>query len=666
MRKISLLICISLITLNISAQSIPASVPKTGLIAWYPFNGNAIDESGNGNNGIVYGATLIPDRFGKTNSGYNFNGTSNYIEIPDAAPLNPSTSISVSAWIKTTAIHGNAGILGKWNNFGGIIGVGREQYVLQISDANHGVNFGIKTSGFAPVYANEVTINYNDGNWNHIVGIWDGSKIFLYENNVLISTMQCTGKMYPLAQGLEIGRYAGGQPTCATNYYFTGNIDDVAMWNRALTKQEVSVLFNGCTGFPEAQISIRGDSTFCQGASVNLTTKADTGYTFQWFRNDTLITNANDTVYKAVKTGKYAVLIEKNSCTSMSRKVPVTVNQIPSSAIAASGPVTFCAGGTVTLSVPFNNSATYLWNSGASTSSITISQSGTFSVTTSSKGCVSTSQPLVVLVKPNPVAKITSSGTTTFCEGGSVTLTASGGDAYSWNTGAQNTAIKISSTGNYSVTAFANGCTSTATQSVSVNPLPVVSFTTIGSLTEVRSGSVVLTGSPGGGSFTGSGISGNLFDPIKAGLGKKTLQYKFTDTKGCSNSYKQNTLIYDTTGVHCTVYDTSFIIKSISVTDTLYIKAIFTGANLLTAQDIVMIYPNPAKTHLNISFTDIGLQNGYSIQIKNLLSQVVFESVANQRMYTILLESWVKKGVYLVHVRNKQGETVEIKKIILL
>jgi hypothetical protein len=665
MRKIFILFCFSLITFNISAQSIPASIPKTGLVAWYPFNGNAKDESGNGNNGTVFGATLVPDRFGNANSGYNFNGVSNYIEVPDTAPLNPPKSISISVWIKTTAVQGNAGILGKWNNFGGIVGVGREQYVLQASDADHGVNFGIRTSGYATVFANEPTIKYNNGNWNHLVGIWDGSNIFLYENNVLISEMQCTGTMRSIGQGLEIGRYAGGQPTCATNYYYIGNIDDVAIWNRALTRQEVSVLFNGCPGFPEAKLTIRGDTTFCQGSLVKLSTKADTGFTYQWFRNDTLITNATDSIYNAVKTGNYAVMIEKNSCTSMSKRVQVTVNPVPSSTISVSGPTTFCAGSTVTLSVASNANTSYLWSNGTASPSLTVDKSGTFSVTTSSKGCVSTSQPLSVVVKPNPVAKITPSGITSFCDGGSVTLTASGGDAYSWNTGDMASVINISSTGNYSVTAITNGCSATATQSVLVNPLPVASFTTVTSFTELNSGAIALTGSPAGGTFTGSGISGNLFNPLKAGLGKKTLRYSFTDTKGCSSFFRQTTVVYDTTGVHCTVYDTTHVTRYTSVTDTLFIKAVFTGSNLLTGTNIIKIYPNPAKTHLNILFTDAGRQNGYSVQIKNLLSQVVFESVSNQQMYTILLESWVKKGVYFVHVRNKQGETVEIKKIIL-
>ena len=75
---------------------------KNGLVACYPFNANAKDESGNGNNGIVNGAKLTTDRFGKANSAYDFNGGSDYIDIP-SNKLNNLT-FSYSAWIKPKSI----------------------------------------------------------------------------------------------------------------------------------------------------------------------------------------------------------------------------------------------------------------------------------------------------------------------------------------------------------------------------------------------------------------------------------------------------------------------------------------------------------------------------------------------------------------------------------
>ena len=67
-------------------QTVPSYIPTSGLVGWWPFNGNANDESGNGNNGMVNGATLTSDRFGNTNSAYNFNGMNDFITALHKTP----------------------------------------------------------------------------------------------------------------------------------------------------------------------------------------------------------------------------------------------------------------------------------------------------------------------------------------------------------------------------------------------------------------------------------------------------------------------------------------------------------------------------------------------------------------------------------------------------
>ncbi|MDP4701084.1 MAG: hypothetical protein NWS66_14145, partial [Saprospiraceae bacterium] len=85
------------------AQTIPSYVPTNGLVGWWPFNGNANDESGNGNHGTVNGATLTSDRFGNAENAYNFNGTSNYISTKYKGILG-SNNRTISFWSKTTNI----------------------------------------------------------------------------------------------------------------------------------------------------------------------------------------------------------------------------------------------------------------------------------------------------------------------------------------------------------------------------------------------------------------------------------------------------------------------------------------------------------------------------------------------------------------------------------
>ena len=102
-----------------------------GLVAYYPFNGDANDESGNLNNGIVNGATLTEDRFGNQNSAYNFDGTSDYIRLPHQKINIFQPSFSISLWIKPTSFPSPDGPnpagtflsahngTGNWNHFFG-------------------------------------------------------------------------------------------------------------------------------------------------------------------------------------------------------------------------------------------------------------------------------------------------------------------------------------------------------------------------------------------------------------------------------------------------------------------------------------------------------------------------------------------------------------------
>ncbi len=98
--KITLLIVVAIMRLTTeSLGQVPSYVPSDGLVGWWPFNGNANDESGNGNDGTVNGAILTTDRNGNANSAYSFDGVSNYIG-GSISNLNNTSSTTVSAWVK--------------------------------------------------------------------------------------------------------------------------------------------------------------------------------------------------------------------------------------------------------------------------------------------------------------------------------------------------------------------------------------------------------------------------------------------------------------------------------------------------------------------------------------------------------------------------------------
>ena len=88
---------------NVMAQNIPSYVPKDGLVGYWPFNGNANDESGNGNHGTVNGATLTADRNGVVNSAYSFDGDNDFITITNSLIKGGYQSYTISYWFNKLA-----------------------------------------------------------------------------------------------------------------------------------------------------------------------------------------------------------------------------------------------------------------------------------------------------------------------------------------------------------------------------------------------------------------------------------------------------------------------------------------------------------------------------------------------------------------------------------
>lgn len=279
-------------------------------------------------------------------------------------------------------------------------------------------------------------------------------------------------------------------------------------------------------------ITAGGALAFCSGNSVILT--SSTGSTYLW-SNGATTQSINVTT-----AGTYTVRITNaNGCQSPeSAPKVVTVYTLPSIPdITASGPLTFCYGDSVTLTS--SNGTGYLWSNGATTASINVSASGSYTVKViNPNGCLSLeSEPEIVTVSTLPATPtITAGGPTAFCDGGTVTLTSSAGSGYLWSTGAVTQSIDVSETGNYTVQITnEGGCQSAASvaTAVTVNPLPESPVITAGGPTSFcTGGSVVLTSSTGSTYLWSTGATTPSVNITSAG----SYTVRVTNANGCEST----------------------------------------------------------------------------------------------------------------------------------
>ena len=216
--------------------------------------------------------------------------------------------------------------------------------------------------------------------------------------------------------------------------------------------------------------------------------------------------------------------------------ITVTVNVAAQPTITASGPTTFCIGGSVTLSS--SAGSTYLWSTGATTQSINVTTSGSYTVqVTNAAGCQSIAS-LATAVTVNALPSqptITAGGSTTFCAGGSVTLTSSAGSTYLWSTGATTQSINVTTAGSYTVQVTnAAGCQSiaSAATTVTVNALPSQpTITAGGPTTFCIGGSVTLTSSAGSTYLWSTGATTQSINVTTAG----SYTVQDTNAAGCQS-----------------------------------------------------------------------------------------------------------------------------------
>jgi hypothetical protein len=421
---------------------VPNYVPTDGLVGWWPFNGNANDESGNGNDGMVNGAILTTDRFSNINNAYSFDGVNDLITIVTSTHPTGNVDITYSLWIyslnnsvnKSLLNVGDNGITNKRSAIGNEI-TGGISYIAQAND--------IASSYFSPL-----------NQWHNIIVTKAGESVNFFLDGMLFNFGTITSGQNITNTRIVFGsngtNWGGGE-------FFSGKLDDIGIWNRALTQQEISNLYNA-------------------------------------------VSCANNT----------AITPQINSVAT---------------------------GSTVTFS--------------ASTSD------------------------------PNPT--------------------------YVWQSDLGQGFQTLNDFGNYSGVNTATLNISNVQLSEHNQPIRVIS------------------------------TSGDCSDTSNVAL------ISISDT--CIN----------------TINDTTFI----TVTDTLIINTNIAGMIAPDNTNTIKVFPNPANDHITIDYGNFSIMNGYQLVIENSLGQQVFQTNITQQTDYLSLSTWGGNGLYFVHIVDPQGNTIDIRKIVL-
>ncbi len=368
---------------------------------------------------------------------------------------------------------------------------------------------------------------------------------------------------------------------------------------------------------PVANITANGATSFCPGGSVTLTASNNSAYAW-----------SNSSVSQSVTVsqgGTYTLTVTDADNCSSSASQQVIVLSTPDNSVLTDKPTTICPGDSVILSVPSQAAQSYLWSNNATTQSITVSTSGTYTVTiTGFNTCTSISSPITVAVSNNAVAGITPSGVTTFCSGWSVQLTASAGTAYQWSTNETTASITVTASGSYTVSVTASGtCTAISNPvAVIVNTNPSVTLS--GNMDTLCSGvaGITLSGeNPIGGTFSGTGVTGNTFTPSTTGT--QTITYSYTDNNGCSNTASENIEVVLCTGIE-------------EATD-----------------EVLTITPNPSNGTFEIRLSE--WNTGFAeLAILDISGKQVFESLIEKQQTPVDLGR-ILSGYYLVQLKTNKG-----------
>jgi hypothetical protein len=374
-------------------------------------------------------------------------------------------------------------------------------------------------------------------------------------------------KQNPICENETITLYADKCGTCTYNWSNGSSVDSINIDLDTTAEYSVTITNeNGCetVSFPykvvvnkllTPTITVNSNtSSICIGSSATIIAQSTSGGLtpiYQWYVNGNAqagVNGSNFVFSPSVNSQIYCVMTTSEKCytqlTATSNNTSLIVNPLPIANITADGSTTFCQGNAVNLLS--NPAVSYQWNNGGTNDSLYVTQAGIYSVVaTDQNGCTNKSNEIIVNVNALPSPVITPNGNTSFCFGGSVTLTSSNGASYLWSNGATANNISVNESGNFSVLVIdGNGCKAISPiMTVTVNNVLQVDILSNGDSTLCRGQNVVLTSSVVGNLYSWSnGQSTPSITINSAGV----YQLSVTDANGCTGiSNPFNLIVYD-------------------------------------------------------------------------------------------------------------------------
>jgi Concanavalin A-like lectin/glucanases superfamily/Secretion system C-terminal sorting domain len=238
----TLLILVLLFNLRVSSSAqVPPYVSIDSLLGWWPFNNNSVDESVNTNDGMPFGPLITTNLLLTSNSAYLFDGYNDGITMP-ALDITGHNEMSISVWVNpsTLSSHTYHEIIRQDNGY-----TGSPDFLLSFQNYGSILSFGVGT-----------TVSYSEldiyivpatwlNTWTHIVAVYDGINRIIYKNGVTIGSGPKTGFVTLTSSNFTVGC----EPTYTQSHeFFSGKIDDIGIWRRALRPEEVLHLYYGGLG----------------------------------------------------------------------------------------------------------------------------------------------------------------------------------------------------------------------------------------------------------------------------------------------------------------------------------------------------------------------------------------------------------------------------------